>query len=166
MGMETITKTYAMPGLMECKALVSNGRVTLNVHFTGGYSTAYGSLPAKYTTSDQIYQAVIEGSKQFRNGRIKLVDVKRSGKVDKGMAVNHPRKTAINLPAEEGDGPGYSADAGETGASSLNSGKNGADAAGGTGASCLNSDKRLTHPVKWLKPLHRTRTGERKRGRW
>lgn len=51
------------------------GKGCVTVHFTGGALTAYGVTPAKYQTSNEFFQRVIECSDDFKNGRIKLLGV-------------------------------------------------------------------------------------------
>jgi hypothetical protein len=43
------------------------------VTFTGGGLTSYGVTPAQYTTENILYQKIIENSKDFRRGKIKLL---------------------------------------------------------------------------------------------
>lgn len=51
------------------------GKGCVTVHFTGGALTAYGVTPAKYQTSNEFFQRVIECSDDFKSGRIKLLGV-------------------------------------------------------------------------------------------
>lgn len=60
---------------MDWTTNINVGKAAVSVHFTGGALTAYGVTPAKYATSNPFFQHVIENSDQFKNGRIKLLDV-------------------------------------------------------------------------------------------
>ena len=68
-----IRKTYGVSGLMDWTTQIKAGKGSVSVHFTGGALTAYGVTPAKYSTSNPFFQSVIENSKQFKSGRIKLL---------------------------------------------------------------------------------------------
>lgn len=69
-----IRKTYGIVGLMDYTTQIKAGKATVSVHFSGGALTAYGVTPAKFSTSNKFLQHVIEGSEQYQNGRIKLLD--------------------------------------------------------------------------------------------
>lgn len=66
-------KTYGVSGLMDWTTNIKAGKASVSVHFTGGALTAYGVTPAKYSTSNPFFQRVIEGSVQFKSGRIALL---------------------------------------------------------------------------------------------
>ncbi len=66
-------KTYGVSGLMDWAANIKAGKATVNVHFTGGALTAYGVTPATYSTTNPLFQIVIENSDYFKNGRIHLL---------------------------------------------------------------------------------------------
>jgi hypothetical protein len=68
-----IRKTYGVSGLMDWTTQIKAGKGSVSVHFTGGALTAYGVTPAKFTTSNPLFQKVIEGSEQFKSGRIELL---------------------------------------------------------------------------------------------
>lgn len=68
-----IRKTYGVSGLMDWTTQIKVGKGTVSVHFTGGALTAYGVTPAKYSTSNTLFQNVIENSEQFKSGRIQLL---------------------------------------------------------------------------------------------
>lgn len=70
-----IRKVYGVSGLMDWTTNINVGKAAVSVHFTGGALTAYGVTPAKYATANPFFQHVIENSDQFKNGRIKLLDV-------------------------------------------------------------------------------------------
>lgn len=69
-----IRKTYGVSGLMDWTTQIKAGKAAVNVRFSGGALTAYGVTPAKYSTSNPIFQSVIENSDYFKSGRIKLLD--------------------------------------------------------------------------------------------
>lgn len=66
-------KTYGAPGLMEWQAQIKVGKATFNFCFSGGTLTGYGVTPALYATKNKVYQAIIENSDYFKNGKITLV---------------------------------------------------------------------------------------------
>lgn len=66
-------KTYGVSGLMDWTTQIKAGKAMVTVHFTGGALTAYGVTPATYSTTDAFFQRVIEGSTQFRSGKIALL---------------------------------------------------------------------------------------------
>lgn len=68
-----IRKTYGVTGLMDWAANIKAGKATVNVHFTGGALTAYGVTPATYSTSNPLFQIVIENSDYYKSGRITLL---------------------------------------------------------------------------------------------
>lgn len=70
-----LLKTYGVSGLMDWTTQLKVGKGCVTVHFTGGALTAYGVTPAKYQTSNEFFQRVIECSDDFKNGRIKLLGV-------------------------------------------------------------------------------------------
>lgn len=67
-------KTYGVSGLMDWTTNLRAGKATINVHFSGGALTAYGVTPATYSTSNPLFQMVIENSEHFKSGRISLLD--------------------------------------------------------------------------------------------
>lgn len=70
-----LLKTYGVSGLMDWTTQLKAGKGCVTVHFTGGALTAYGVTPAKYQTSNEFFQRVIECSDDFKSGRIKLLGV-------------------------------------------------------------------------------------------
>lgn len=66
-------KTYGVSGLIDWQAQIKAGKASLIVTFTGGGLTSYGVTPAQYTTENILYQKIIENSKDFRRGKIKLL---------------------------------------------------------------------------------------------
>ena len=77
-------KTYAIYGLSEWHGVLKTGTVTAKVSFTGGTASPSGAVPAYYMTKDPITQFVIEGSKEFKNGFIRL-------EMQQTVAGEHPR---------------------------------------------------------------------------
>ena len=57
------TKTYGIKGLMEWVALIR----------VGGSMSAFGVVPATYTTSDKVMQHIIEKSDYYAKGKITLI---------------------------------------------------------------------------------------------
>lgn len=66
-------RTYGVEGFMDWQCEIPVGRARAIVHFTGGTMTSYGVTPAEFSTGDPVKQRIIEGSKHFKNGRIKLL---------------------------------------------------------------------------------------------
>ena len=66
-------KTYGVYGLMDWQPIIRVGRAKFCPLFTGGGATAYGQTPAKYATSNEGCQRIIENSDYFKSGHIKLL---------------------------------------------------------------------------------------------
>ena len=66
-------KTYGVYGLMDWQPIIRVGRAKFCQLFTGGGATAYGQTPAKYATSNEVCQRIIENSDYFKSGHIKLL---------------------------------------------------------------------------------------------
>lgn len=66
-------KTYGVSGLIDWQAQIKAGKASLIVTFTGGGLTSYGVTPAQYTTENILFQKIIENSKEFKKGKIKLL---------------------------------------------------------------------------------------------
>lgn len=66
-------KTYGVSGLMDWTTNIKAGKATINVHFSGGALTAYGVTPATYSTTNPLFQIVIENSEYYKSGRITLL---------------------------------------------------------------------------------------------
>lgn len=60
--------------MMEYQSIIKIGRATLKVLFTDGSITSLGQNPAHYTTSDFLVQHAIENSRDFKRGRIRVVN--------------------------------------------------------------------------------------------
>lgn len=67
-------KTYGVAGMMEWNALITAGRATVRVHFTGGTVTGYGVTPATFSTDNSALQEIIENSYWYKKGRITIVN--------------------------------------------------------------------------------------------
>ncbi|MCH5217329.1 MAG: hypothetical protein J1F07_02055 [Muribaculaceae bacterium] len=69
------SKTYIVRGLMEWEIVFPTGHALLpevKVRFEGGQITGYGVAPARYTTDEPLIQRLIESSRWYKSGRIKL----------------------------------------------------------------------------------------------
>lgn len=66
-------KKYGVYGLMDWQPLLSVGKAKFQPLFSGGGVTAYGETPAKYVTSNPVCQHIIESSKYYKSGYIKLL---------------------------------------------------------------------------------------------
>lgn len=71
--MDMKEKTYVAPGLREFRLMLASDGVTVTVCFAGGRSTGYAVRPASFTTSDGCLQHLIEKSREFASGKIKLL---------------------------------------------------------------------------------------------
>ena len=60
--------------MMEYQSIIKIGRATLKVLFTDGSITSLGQNPAHHTTSDFLVQHAIENSRDFKRGRIRVVN--------------------------------------------------------------------------------------------
>lgn len=89
-------RTYGVEGYMDWQCEIPIGRARAIVHFTGGTMTTYGVTPAEYSTGDPVKQRIIEGSPQFKSGRIKLI--RKTGTPD-------PAKPRAPKPAIAGEPP-------------------------------------------------------------
>lgn len=68
-----VTKTYGVYGLMDWQPILHVGKARFQPLFEGGGATAYGETPAKYTTSNPIFQHIIESSHYYQCGHIQLL---------------------------------------------------------------------------------------------
>lgn len=66
-------KTYGYIGKIEYSGLFILGHARFRINFEGGASTPSGLQPATFNTSNKALQMVIENSKEFINGKIKLI---------------------------------------------------------------------------------------------
>lgn len=79
-------KTYGIYGLTEWHGKVKAGTIEANLAFVGGTCSPSGAQPAYMVTKDPITQFVIENSKEFKNGFIKLVMLHELPGTDKRIA--------------------------------------------------------------------------------
>ena len=66
-------KIYGMHGLLEWHGHVHANGVSMKVDFTNGSTTAYGVAPATFITKNKMTQFLMENSKEFKSGRIRLI---------------------------------------------------------------------------------------------
>lgn len=64
--------TYIAPGLTELMIRLPVGRKTLEIEFSQGRCSGYGSRWATFTTDDLILQNMIQQSPAYRKGKIIL----------------------------------------------------------------------------------------------
>lgn len=76
MKIKDIRKEYGVDGYVDYVAEIRAGKVVHTVHFSGGTESGYGRTPAKFATSDIALQFIIERSKQFKTGKIRLLSGK------------------------------------------------------------------------------------------
>lgn len=69
-------KTYCIYGFIERYVNARLGKGTISFHFENGVMDAAGVLPATYITKNAVEQAIIENHPDFKNGTIKLKDIK------------------------------------------------------------------------------------------
>lgn len=67
-----MTKVYEIRGVVETSRIFRIGRATIRCTFTGGSVNESGAVPAVYITSDFAVQTIIEASKDFKEGFIKV----------------------------------------------------------------------------------------------
>ena len=84
-------KTYAVHGLSEWYGDLKAGTISVKVSFTGGTASPSGALPAYFMSKDPITQFVIENSKEFKSGFIRL-------EMQQTIADKHPQE-AVAKPA-------------------------------------------------------------------
>jgi len=65
--------TYGVTGMMEWVALIPTRSNMLRVRFTGGSLSGYGVTPATFTTENEVVMRMIEESRFFLQGRIRLL---------------------------------------------------------------------------------------------
>ncbi len=99
-------KTYGVSGLMDWTTNIKAGKATINVHFSGGALTAYGVTPATYSTTNPLFQVVIENSEHYKSGRITLLsemDVAGEASVKPHKASAEPTAPSSTEAAEAQD---------------------------------------------------------------
>lgn len=67
--------TYGINGFMDYQVVINVGKSHLNIMFSDGTMTAFGSNPCRFTTENFILQQSIERSKEFKKGLIKVLHV-------------------------------------------------------------------------------------------
>lgn len=65
--------TYGVHNLVEWLAVLKMGKARIKVLFSGGAITTQGVTPATFTTSDPMVQLAVEGSPEFKRGKIKII---------------------------------------------------------------------------------------------
>lgn len=63
-------KTYIAPGMLDWQMCVLVGEARVRIHFSGGFISPNGLVPAKFSTDQAALQKIIEGSTQYRRGRV------------------------------------------------------------------------------------------------
>lgn len=71
-------KVYEIVGVVETSKIFRVGEVIVRCTFSGGSVNESGTVPAVYTTSDFVIQSIIEASRDFKNGLIKVKEIKGS----------------------------------------------------------------------------------------
>lgn len=69
-------KTYCIYGFIERYVTVRLGKGSVSFHFKDGVMDSSGIQPATYTTVNPIEQSLLENHPDFKNGSIKLKDIK------------------------------------------------------------------------------------------
>lgn len=70
-----LRKTYGVPGKIETVMVVKSGNNDVVINFRGGSIVDFARKPASYSTTNPVYQAIIENSAQFKRGEIILLGV-------------------------------------------------------------------------------------------
>lgn len=83
-------KTYGVYGLTEWHGKVKAGTIEVKVSLVGGTSSPSGTQPAYMVTKDPVVQFVIENSKEFKSGFIRLVMKQEIPGTHKRIAVHKP----------------------------------------------------------------------------
>lgn len=83
-------KTYGVYGLTEWHGKVKAGTIEVKVSLVGGTSSPSGTQPAYMVTKDPVVQFVIENSKEFKSGFIRLVMKQELPGTHKRIAVHKP----------------------------------------------------------------------------
>lgn len=68
-------KRYIVRGAMEYSLPVKSGQRYIRITFTGGCVNSQRVEPASVTVKNPIFQNLIEGSKEFKQGIIKLASI-------------------------------------------------------------------------------------------
>lgn len=91
-----MNKVYEIVGIVESSRAFKIGNKTFRCMFSGGAVNESGSTPAVFITNDFITQSVIESSKDFAEGIIKLKKVFESD--NKNVQVHDDVETKSDFP--------------------------------------------------------------------
>lgn len=89
-------KTYCIYGFIERFVTARLGKGSVSFHFKDGVMDSAGVQPATYITGNAIEQSIIENHREFKNGAIKLKDV-RVVEGPKPEATGEKKITAENV---------------------------------------------------------------------
>ena len=89
-------KTYCIYGFIERFVTARLGKGSVSFHFKDGVMDSAGVQPATYITGNAIEQSIIENHREFKNGAIKLKDV-RVVEEPKQEAMQEKKITAENV---------------------------------------------------------------------
>lgn len=89
-------KTYCIYGFIERFVTARLGKGSVSFHFKDGVMDSAGVQPATYITGNAIEQSIIENHREFKNGAIKLKDV-RVVEEPKQEATQEKKITAENV---------------------------------------------------------------------
>jgi hypothetical protein len=70
-----MTKRYIITGYLTYSVLLKKENKYMKCCFEGGAVSGLGSRAASYTTNDKNVQELLENSKEFKNGMIKIAEV-------------------------------------------------------------------------------------------
>ncbi|MCM1153180.1 MAG: hypothetical protein NC328_05960 [Muribaculum sp.] len=80
-------KTYGAYGMIDWTVIFTIGRQSINVTFSGGKLSGFGSVPARFATSDPVLQNIIERSQYFKRGRIQIIHTEESEEIPRNTVV-------------------------------------------------------------------------------
>lgn len=135
-------KTYGVYGLTEWHGRVKAGTIEAKLSFVGGTSSPSGSQPAYMVTKNPITQLVIENSKEFKNGFIKLIMCQELPGTHKCIASHKEevKSGGVETPThKEGEG-NEGSEAIEAGGEGTEGGMNGAGSEGTEGEETVTAD--------------------------
>lgn len=82
-----MTKRYIITGYLTYSVLLKKENKYMKCCFEGGAVSGLGSRAASYTTNDKNMQELLENSKEFKNGMIKIAEVYGEPEKPKGNEV-------------------------------------------------------------------------------
>ena len=82
-----MTKRYIITGYLTYSVLLKKENKYMKCCFEGGAVSGLGSRAASYTTNDKNVQELLENSKEFKNGMIKIAEVYGEPEKPKGNEV-------------------------------------------------------------------------------